>query len=130
MAKTNEELDRLQSRLKSLYHEALVSGVCNSQKSFAEIIGTKPQSLSSAMNRNERFLTESLIIRAEHALGKSHSMVNMDNSHDNVQEQKNFAPASDDSMVEIVRTFTDSLREERESHERIMMALIEKFGKN
>ena len=33
-------------------------------------------------------------------------------------------------MIEIVRTFTDSLREERESHERIMMALIEKIGKN
>lgn len=128
MAKTKEELDRLQSRLKSLYHEALVSGVCESQKSFAELIGTKPQNISAAMNRNERYLTESLIIRAEHAMGKSPVMINTDNAKCN--EQKNFAHEKEESMIEIVRTFTDSLREERESHERIMMALIEKIGKN
>lgn len=128
MAKTKEQLDKLHSRLKGLYNEALVSGVCDSQKSFAELIGTKPQSLSSAMNRNERFLTESLILRAEHAMGKSPVMINTDNAKDN--EQKNFAHEKEESMIEIVRTFTDSLREERESHERIMMALIEKIGKN
>ena len=128
MAKTQEELDMLQSRLKELYHGALVSGVCESQKSFAELIGTNPQNLSAAMNRNERFLTESLIARAEHAMGKSPVMINTDNANGN--EQKNFAPETDKSMIEIVRTFTDSLREERESHERIMMALIEKIGKN
>ena len=128
MAKTKEQLDKLQSRLKELYHEALVSGVCESQKSFAELIGAKPQTLSSAMNRNERFLTESLIIRAEHAMGKSPVMINMDDANGN--EQKNFAHEEESSMVEIIRSFTDSLREERESHERIMMALIEKIGKN
>ena len=122
MAKTKEQLDKLQSRLKELYHEALVSGVCESQKSFAELIGAKPQTLSSAMNRNERFLTESLIIRAEHAMGKSPVMINMDDANGN--EQKNFAHEEESSMVEIIRSFTDSLREERESHERIMMALI------
>ena len=119
MAKTKEQLDKLQSRLKELYHEALVSGVCESQKSFAELIGAKPQTLSSAMNRNERFLTESLIIRAEHAMGKSPVMINMDDANGN--EQKNFAHEEESSMVEIIRSFTDSLREERESHERIMM---------
>ena len=128
MAKTKEQLDKLQSRLKELYHEALVSGVCESQKSFAELIGAKPQTLSSAMNRNERFLTESLIIRAEHAMGKSPVMINMDDANGN--EQKKFAHEEESSMVEIIRSFTDSLREERESHERIMMALIEKIGKN
>ena len=128
MAKTKEQLDKLQSRLKELYHEALVAGLCESQKSFAELIGAKPQTLSSAMNRNERFLTESLIIRAEHAMGKSPVMINMDDANGN--EQKNFAHEEESSMVEIIRSFTDSLREERESHERIMMALIEKIGKN
>ena len=128
MAKTQEELDMLQSRLKELYHGALVSGVCESQKSFAELIGTNTQNLSAAMNRNERFLTESLILRAEHAMGKSPVMINTDNATCN--EQKNFAHEKEESMIEIVRTFTDSLREERESHERIMMALIEKIGKN
>ena len=128
MAKTKEQLDKLQSRLKELYHEALVSGLCESQKSFAELIGAKPHTLSSAMNRNERFLTESLIIRAEHAMGKSPVMINMDDANGN--EQKNFAHEEESSMVEIIRSFTDSLREERESHERIMMALIEKIGKN
>ena len=128
MAKTKEQLDKLQSRLKELYHEALVSGLCESQKSFAELIGAKPQTLSSAMNRNERFLTESLIIRAEHAMGKSPVMINMDDANGN--EQKNFANESEKSMADIIRSFTDSLREERESHERIMMALIEKIGKN
>lgn len=128
MAKTKEQLDKLQSRIKELYHEALVSGLCESQKSFAELIGAKPQTLSSAMNRNERFLTESLIIRAEHAMGKSPVMINMDDANGN--EQKNFAHEEESSMVEIIRSFTDSLREERESHERIMMALIEKIGKN
>lgn len=128
MAKTKEQLDKLHSRLKELYHEALVSGLCESQKSFAELIGAKPQTLSSAMNRNERFLTESLIIRAEHAMGKSPVMINMDDANGN--EQKNFAHEEESSMVEIIRSFTDSLREERESHERIMMALIEKIGKN
>ena len=128
MAKTKEQLDKLQSRLKELYHEALVSGLCESQKSFAELIGAKPQTLSSAMNRNERFLTESLIIRAEHAMGKSPVMINMDDANGN--EQKKFAHEEESSMVEIIRSFTDSLREERESHERIMMALIEKIGKN
>ena len=128
MAKTKEQLDKLHSRLKKLYHEALVSGLCESQKSFAELIGAKPQPLSSAMNRNERFLTESLIIRAEHAMGKSPVMINMDDANGN--EQKNFAHEEESSMVEIIRSFTDSLREERESHERIMMALIEKIGKN
>ena len=128
MAKTQEELDRLQSRLKNLYLEARMSGLCDSQKSFAELIGSKPQSVSAALNRNERFLTESLIIRAEHAMGKSPVMINTDNAKGN--EQKNFAHEKEESMIEIVRTFTDSLREERESHERIMMALIEKIGQN
>lgn len=133
MAKTTEELDRLQARLKELYHEALSSGVCDSQKSFAEIVGTKPQNMSAAMNRNERYLTDSLIMRIEHAMGKSPIVINMDDAHGNVQ--KNFGPqvkpkAKTDDLKSIVAMFTQSIAEERESHERIMMALIEKIGQN
>lgn len=47
--------------LKRIMYAARLRGLCNTQKDFARKLGIDPSALSSAMNGNERFLTNSLI---------------------------------------------------------------------
>lgn len=124
-----------QEHLVSLYQKACLKGLCSSRGGFAQIVGVSRQTMSSAMNGSEEYLTAKLIERAERVVCPDAFVeVTMENSgeaHDNVQ--KNFgSPETDEpkstEISEIVKTLTDEIAKERESHERIMMALINKIG--
>lgn len=126
-----------QERLVGLYQKACLKGLCTSRGGFAELVGVSRQTMSSAMNGSEEYLTAKLVDRAERVvcpeiyLSNDANMENSGNAHDNVQ--KNFgAPEADEpkstDITEIVKTLTDELAKERESHERIMLALIQKIG--
>ncbi len=126
-ATTNKE------KLLDLYTLACRKKLCVSKGEFAELIGVSRQTLSSAMNGEERYATDKLIARAEAAVNPI--IVSMDNSgdaHDNVQKNFGTPDGTDEpkstEISEIVKTLTDELAKERESHERIMLALIQKIG--
>lgn len=126
-ATTNKE------RLLDLYTLACRKKLCVSKGEFAELIGVSRQTLSSAINGEERYATDKLIARAEAAVNPI--IVSMDNSgeaHDNVQKNFGTPDGTDEpksmEISEIVKTLTDELAKERESHERIMLALIQKIG--
>ena len=126
-------LEERKEKLMNLFQEAIELRLCISKGQFADLVGVNRSTMSSAMNGFAECLTERLVSRAERAVHPelfAPSMENSGNSHDNVQ--KNFeAPgteAPNGNVTEIVKTLTEELRQERESHERIMMALIEKIG--
>lgn len=54
-----------QESLRQVFHAAMLKGLCRTQKEFAALIPVDPSALSSAMNGNPRFLTESLLSKVK-----------------------------------------------------------------
>lgn len=125
-------LDERKEKLLHLFEEAIQMRLCMSKGEFADLVGVNRSTMSSAMNGSAEVLTKKLVARAEKAVHPELyiNMENRDSAHDNTQ--KNFEIPDDEdqnnSVTEIVKTLTNELAKERESHERIMMALIEKIG--
>lgn len=55
-------------QLEQLYREAIATGRAINKKEFAEMIGVNYSNLSAAFNGNEKYLTESLLSKAQRAL--------------------------------------------------------------
>jgi len=53
-----------QERLAEIYASCKERGLVNSQRAFAKLLGINENVLSSAMNGNERYLTDSLMVKA------------------------------------------------------------------
>lgn len=47
--------------LNRIYHQAVIAGLCSNKKEFAEIMEVNKSGLSSAMNGNEKNLTDRLV---------------------------------------------------------------------
>lgn len=126
-------LEERKEKLNRLFVEACEKRLCISKGEFADLVGAARSTMSSAMNGDDVYLTDRLVARAEKAVHPERfapKMFNSGNAHHNTQ--KNFEIPDDEdqnnSVTEIVKTLTNELAKERESHERIMMALIEKIG--
>lgn len=132
-----EKEKALQQRFTELYAQACTAKLCDSTNTFADLIGVHPHSVSSAFSGKR--ISEKMVFRAETKLAGLLPCVeitikqdNSGNAHDN--EQKIFdtpdQPATGAGDVHaIVRELTQALKEERESHERIVMAMIDAFKK-
>jgi len=53
-----------QEKLESIFRQATAAGLCKSKKEFAALLGVNDKGLISAMNGNERYLTDSLVSKA------------------------------------------------------------------
>lgn len=51
-------------KINDLYRQLLEAGMCKSKKEFAALLGVNDKGLISAMNGNERYLTDSLVAKA------------------------------------------------------------------
>ena len=51
--------------LNRIYHLAVITGLCTQKREFAELLGVNRSGLSSAMNGDEKNLTDSLIRKVE-----------------------------------------------------------------
>jgi len=56
-------MNEKQEFLRRTFLAAQVKGLCRTQKGFAEQVGIDASALSSAMNGNPRFLTDSLLMK-------------------------------------------------------------------
>lgn len=62
--KTEEKLERM----KALIQAAKDAGLCYTQRQFAQIIGIREATLSSALNKSDRFLSDKLLFTTESKL--------------------------------------------------------------
>lgn len=134
-------------KFQSIYKECLERRYVINRKQFAMMIGISETTLSSAMNGNERYMTEILLIRAENALRERKEQ---DGIPEQTQEelppteekQPNEMPDGIDKNIEdkdicsivekictCVNTMCDTLNQERASHERIVNSLVELLKK-
>lgn len=56
-------MEEKQEFLRRVFHAAQLRGLCRTQKEFAALVGADKSAISSAMNGNERFLTDSLVFK-------------------------------------------------------------------
>lgn len=54
-------MDDKQQFLREIFFRALSTGLCNKQQEFANLVGVNASAMSSAMNGNAKFLTDSLV---------------------------------------------------------------------
>lgn len=56
-------METKQEYLTRVFRTATLRGLCKSQREFAELLGVNEKAFSSAMNGNERYLTDNLIMK-------------------------------------------------------------------
>lgn len=140
-----KEIKTLKDELMELYVQALREKKCTSKTEFATFIGVTQQTISSAFTGKR--ISENLLNKARYAMNKNEnavvtiSMENNGNASGNVQ--KNFDKLEEGIRNEDVRAIVHEMslslkderesheriiKEERESHERIVMAFLEKIA--
>lgn len=56
-------------RLNQMYEYARTNGMCKNKRSFAEVLGIDSGNLSKAFGNDTKYMTDSLLIRVNNALG-------------------------------------------------------------
>lgn len=131
-------------KFKALYQEALEKRYVINRSQFATLIGATIQTVSSAMNGSQKHMTEMLLIRAENAM-------NIRRAEDGIPTKEELPPIEEQQPTDItsidqdiedknllaivdrictcVNTMCDTLNKERESHERIVITMLETLKK-
>lgn len=118
--KTEEKLERL----KALFQAAKDAGLCFTQRDFAAMVGTSEQTISSAMNRSERFLTERLLFTIERALReKGIVLQNVSNSGNMLVGENNFFTQDEPAPAPAVDSEESSKREKAKKEDHVDRAL-------
>lgn len=60
-----EKMETRKDYVNRVYNEACARGLCRRQKEFAALLGMDASTISSALNGNERYLTDNLIRRVQ-----------------------------------------------------------------
>ncbi len=100
------------SQLKDLYNQARKAGLCFTQKEFAALIGISPTNFSSAMNGDEKYLTDNLFSKIEKLFTEHNLQPVTDNHGTVIQSQKKFTQKENStSEQERIDKFLDLLKE-------------------
>lgn len=101
-----------QKHLESLYYQACMAGLCKTRLDFANFIGINEQSLSKAMNGDERYLTDKLFEKIDKKLAeKGVAITTAENvGGDNLQGENLQNRVNSD---EIISRFLDEIAAQR-----------------
>lgn len=131
-------------KFKALYQEALEKRYVINRSQFATLIGATIQTVSSAMNGSQKHMTEMLLIRAENAMNirRAEDGIPTKEELPPIEEQQPTDTTSIDQDIEdknllaiierictCANTMCDTLNKERESHERIVITMLETLKK-
>lgn len=141
--KIMDNMDKNQERteeLKKLFKQAIENKIVVSKGEFAALVGCSFTTMSAAMNGNPKYLSASIVAKADRAVSRAIAeknglpLIEEDTQKETSGEEAESLDHSEmraivSEVCATVRIMCETLNKERESHERIITSMLEVLKK-